>query len=143
MLAAVAWRLRAIDGRPVGVRASLRIGADNVLSGAAPCNRYPVANRAKLPALDIGAIRSTRMACPWLDEERVFLETLPAMTAAAPVDGGSLVLTGPEGRRLEFLPEEPDSTADGRGKPTEEESYPAVSGAAGTQRRRGGPFPRG
>jgi heat shock protein HslJ len=92
-----------MDGRPVDVRTTLQIGDDNQISGQAACNRYSVTNRAKLPALQLGPIRATRMACPWLAEEQAYFDALSRMTALR-IAGGTLLLTGPAGERMEFVP---------------------------------------
>lgn len=106
--------LRAIDGRVVNARTTLRIGEDNLLSGAAACNRYSVTNCAKLPALQLGPIRSTRMACPWLADELAYFDALSRMTALILDENQTLVLTDPAGRRMTFVP---DDTARGARSP--------------------------
>ena len=83
---------------------TLQIGDDSQISGAAACNRYSVTNRAELPALQLGPIRATRMACPWLAEEQAYFDALSRMTALR-MEGGTLVLTDPAGERLEFVPD--------------------------------------
>ena len=57
------WQLLAIDGVVFAAEASLRIEADGTMRGRAPCNSWGALNRAALPKLELGAIRSTRMAC--------------------------------------------------------------------------------
>jgi heat shock protein HslJ len=99
------WRLLAIDGVVVGydVAATLRIGADGTIAGKAPCNSYSAANKGPLPTLSLGGIRATRMACDKLDQEQAFFDALSAM-AEARMDGSrNLILTGPEGRSMEFV----------------------------------------
>jgi len=106
-LASVTWRLLAIGGKPVGVRTTLQIVDGSQISGAAACNRYSVTNNAELPALQPGPIRATRMACPWLAEEQAYFDALSQMTALR-MEGETLVLTDPAGKRMEFVP---DATA--------------------------------
>jgi heat shock protein HslJ len=101
-LPAGAWRLLAMDGTPVAFRATLVFGSDNSVSGQAPCNRYSAPNRAALPQLAIGPIRTTRMACRWLAAERDFLDALSRMTRAGIASGERLVLSGPDGRTMTF-----------------------------------------
>jgi heat shock protein HslJ len=91
-----------MDDSTVAFRATLVFGTDNSISGAAPCNRYSATNQADLPALKIGAIRSTRMACPWLAEEQAFFDALSRVTFAGERSGGVLVLSGPDGRTMTF-----------------------------------------
>ena len=100
----VDWQLLAIDGVLVdpAVTASLRIDAAGQVTGKAPCNSYGAQNTAELPAFSLGPIRATRMACPNLAEEQVYFDTLALMETMALDGPKSLVLTGPEGRSMEF-----------------------------------------
>ena len=99
------WQLLAIDGAVVGsdVTATFRIEADGTINGKAPCNVYGSRNSATLPALSLAGIRATRMACNKLKEEQVFFDTLSAMTAVAIEGTENLILTGPNGRSMEFV----------------------------------------
>jgi heat shock protein HslJ len=97
------WQLLAIDGVVTDTRATLRIEADGTLAGAAPCNRWSSMNAATLPALELRGIRATRMACDKLDEEQAFFDALSQMTSMAPDGERNLVLTGPDGRSMEFV----------------------------------------
>ncbi len=106
------WQLLAMDGTRTEVRATLRIDTDNVLAGAGPCNRWSVNNRADLPALLLGGIRATRMACDRMSEEMGFFDTLGAMTGVALDGARNLILTGPDGRSMEFVPDGADPMAE-------------------------------
>lgn len=97
------WQLLAIDGVVTETQATLRIEADGTLAGAAPCNRWSSMNAATLPALELRGIRATRMACDKLDEEQAFFDALSQMTSMAPDGEHNLVLTGPDGRSMEFV----------------------------------------
>ncbi len=97
------WELLAIDGQHVDARATLRIDVDNVLAGAAPCNRWLANNQADLPALDLAAIRSTRMACDRLADEQAFFDALVLMTLIKAEEDTRLILTGPDGHSMEFV----------------------------------------
>jgi len=99
------WRLLAIDGTLVAARSTLRIDVDNVLAGGAPCNRWQAMNRQDLPALDLGAIRSTRMTCDQMAAETTFFDALALMTMVEPLDPETLILTGPDGKTMEFVPD--------------------------------------
>ena len=96
------WHLVAIDGLAFTAGATLRIEAGGALFGKAPCNRWSAVNRAVLPELDPGTIRSTRMACDRMAEEQAFFTALAAMTEARVDAAGSLTLTGADGRTMEF-----------------------------------------
>lgn len=108
---AVDWQLLAIDGRRVdaSVTASLRLDAEGQVTGKAPCNSYGAQNAAMLPAFRLGGIRATRMACDKLAEEQVFFDAL-ALMQSMELDGDSnLILTGPDGRSMEFVLDRTDS----------------------------------
>ena len=99
------WQLLAIDGvvLDMTVSATLRIEDDGSIGGKAPCNSWSSKNGADLPALSLKGIRATRMACEKLAEEQSFFDALSPMTEVA-LDGDSnLVLTGPDGRSMEFV----------------------------------------
>ncbi len=101
--AGIDWQLLAIDGVVFPAAASLRIEADGSIGGRAPCNTWGTSNRAALPKLELGGIRATRMACDLMAEEQAFFDALAAMTDAA-FDGHlTLILTGTDGRSMEFV----------------------------------------
>ncbi len=104
-LTGIDWQLLAIDGAMTDTTATLQIGADGSLAGAAPCNRWSAMNSATLPALQLGGIRATRMACDKLADEQAFFDAMSAMTAMALDGDRNLVLTGPDGRSMEFVVE--------------------------------------
>ena len=102
------WTLLAIDGKKVTASATLTLAEDGKIAGQAPCNRYFTANTATLPALTLDAIGATRMACEALADEAAYFSALQAMTEAK-VHDGHLILTGPEGRTMEYyLPQTED-----------------------------------
>lgn len=98
------WQLLAIDGvvLDMTVSASLRIDENGSIGGKAPCNSWSTQNGADLPTLSLKGIRATRMACDKLAEEKSFFDALSVMNALA-MAGDNLVLTGPEGRSMEFV----------------------------------------
>ncbi len=96
------WFLLALDGTRFPAEASLAFDADGGVHGKAPCNRYSGQNGATLPALDLSRLASTRMFCPAAAEENLYLTALAVMTEAELRDG-HLLLTGPDGRRAEFV----------------------------------------
>lgn len=98
----VEWELLAIDGKVVDIPATLTIDSTGNVSGKAPCNRYGGQNQATLPDLALGRLAATRMACDRLAEEQDFFAALSAMTRLDRVSDRTLVLTGPDGRSMEF-----------------------------------------
>ncbi|MDP3194777.1 META domain-containing protein [Tabrizicola sp.] len=101
----VEWELLAIDGQVVDIPATLTVDAEGTLSGKAPCNRYTGRNQAHLPDLMLGGVAATRMACDRLQDEQVYFAALAAMTRLERVGDRTLVLTGPDGRSMEFARE--------------------------------------
>lgn len=99
----IEWHLLAIDGLPVAAEATLQLSADGQIAGKAPCNSYGAQNGAALPAFAPGPIRATRMACDQLAAEQAFFDALGKMTEARVEGAQNLILTGPEGRTMEFV----------------------------------------
>ncbi len=105
------WQLLALDGRVVAADtvATMQIGTDGTMRGKAPCNSYGSKNQATLPALSLGGIRATRMTCDKLAEEQAFFDALSLMTDIQPDGDQNLILTGPDGRSMEFVTDRTDS----------------------------------
>jgi heat shock protein HslJ len=116
------WQLLAIDGSLTSASASLRIEADGAMSGKAPCNRWFTTNAATLPDLRFDGIGATRMACDQLTEEQAFFDTLSVMTYVQADGGSTLILTGPDGRSMEFVLDAADSQTLCKTCQTEDES---------------------
>lgn len=100
------WQVLAVDGRPFAAAARLALDPAGGISGKAPCNRYFGRNGAVLPALALGGMATTRMACDAMAAEDLYLGALSAMTSAA-LREGHLILTGPGtgsgGRSIELV----------------------------------------
>ena len=79
------YRLIAVEGVAVSGSPSLRIEKDGAVSGQGPCNRFSGQNQAKLPALDLGALATTRMACVAEQGEDAFFQALGAVDGALAV----------------------------------------------------------
>lgn len=101
----VEWELLAIDGQVVDIPATLTVDAEGNIFGKAPCNRYTGRNQARLPDLKLGGVAATRMACDRLAEEQLYFDALSVMTQLQRVDDRTLILTGPDGRSMEFARE--------------------------------------
>lgn len=99
------WQLLAMDGVVVdsSVTATLRIETDGSVTGKAPCNDYGGKISSVLPEFTLGPVRATRMACDKLAEERAFFDTLALMQRAAMDGERNLIMTGPDGRSMEFV----------------------------------------
>lgn len=104
------WHLVGLEGARAPARLSLTLSEDGKqASGQAPCNRWFAGNGAALPALALGGIGSTRMACGDLAVEQAYFQALAAMTRAE-LDQGHLFLIGAEGRVMEFSADPEDKT---------------------------------
>ncbi len=99
----VDWQLVAIDGQLVDIPASLLVMDDGGISGKAPCNSWSSRNSATLPDLKLRGIRATRRACDRLDDEQRFFDALAVMDRIEPDGDRNLILTGPDGRSMEFV----------------------------------------
>lgn len=95
------WHLQTIDGRPFPARATLTFGQNGAILGKAPCNSFSARNTADLPGFALGPVRSTRRACPELDAEQTYIDSLRSMTQADQ-KGSTLVLTNGAGREMVF-----------------------------------------
>ncbi|MGB4828545.1 MAG: META domain-containing protein [Paracoccaceae bacterium] len=95
------WHLIGIEGQPAPARLSITFTATGEYSGQAPCNRFFGTRSGDLPALSLGPIGATRMACPDLATETAYFDSLTAMQRAELAEG-RLFLIGAEGRVLEF-----------------------------------------
>lgn len=96
------WVLQAKGARPV----TLDLREPGQAAGQGPCNRWFATVEGTLPTFRLTGIGATRMACPDLAAETAFLATLSRVTRAQ-VQEGMLVLEGPGGEMLQFLPKTP------------------------------------
>ncbi len=101
------WVLNKLDGKPFDARATLVFSGPGQIGGRAPCNGFGGSFAGPWPQFSVGPLISTKMACPELDAEFAYLQTLEAMTSGR-LEDGVLVLTGPAGRSLEFTSEDAD-----------------------------------
>lgn len=89
------YELIAVEGVAVSGTPTLRIAADGAVSGQGPCNLFTGRNNATLPALDLGALATTRRACLQEGGEHAFFQALGAVREARR-EGGELRMTGPD-----------------------------------------------
>lgn len=96
------YALTTLDGAMFPATATLRFTADGRIAGRAPCNVWSAALLAPLPAFSAGPVVATRMACPDLAAEAVFLAALARMSTLE-VTATGLVLGAADGSRMEFV----------------------------------------
>jgi len=95
------WTLTELDGTQFSKTATLSFPERGKIAGQAPCNRYFATMDAPYPWFEAGPIGATRMACPDLDAETLFLSALSEMTQSE-VSGDTLVLRNDAGREMVF-----------------------------------------
>ncbi|WP_298858329.1 META domain-containing protein [uncultured Sulfitobacter sp.] len=95
------WALKILNDAPFPATATLTFPKTGEIAGHGPCNRYFGAMTAPYPWFDTGPIGSTRMACPDLEVETVFLQALEAATLSE-VLGDVMILSNTEGLEMVF-----------------------------------------
>lgn len=95
------FKVVSIDGEPFTEDATIDLSETGRISGKAPCNQYSAEQKAVYPWFEAGAMISTRMACPNLDAEMVFLTAISEMTLSE-VAGDTLILSNTDGREMVF-----------------------------------------
>lgn len=95
------YRLVEIDGQPFTPRATISFKAEGRAEGSAPCNNWSATQSVPYPWFELGPIAATKRACPDLNAETQFFETLGQMTLAE-VQGPTLILTNDDAREMVF-----------------------------------------
>ncbi|MDU8929530.1 META domain-containing protein [Alisedimentitalea sp. MJ-SS2] len=101
------WQLVELNGKPFTDRALLRFPRPGRIEGQAPCNRFVGTMRSAYPWFKAEEIAATRMACPALQAETLFLQSLGKMTTAE-IGENELSLRGEDGQVMRFTPAKPD-----------------------------------
>lgn len=98
------WVVESIEGRGVvdNSRTTLMFDPKGQISGRSGCNRYTGSYRLQGAQFSASGVASTRMVCvpPLMDQEQRFLKALAGANTWRLQPDGSLVLTGPGGRKL-------------------------------------------
>ncbi len=94
------WRLIALNGAQPSGPITLVI-EEGRISGEAPCNRYSGTLAVEGDSFLPGPVAATKRACDRLEEEAAYFAALSAVTTREQ-HGITLVLTGPDGVRLDF-----------------------------------------
>lgn len=95
------WHLVGLDFQPAPAALSITFDTSGGFTGQAPCNRFFGKVSGKMPAISLGDIGATEMACNDLVIEGLYFEALTAMQSAE-ISAGHLFFSGPEGRVIEF-----------------------------------------
>ena len=100
------WQLTQLNGAPFTDMAYLEFPEIGRIEGQAPCNRFFGEMWSTYPWFKPEDIATTRMACPALKSEAIFLQTLGRMTLAEITDNW-LLLTSDDGQSMGFIPAQP------------------------------------
>jgi heat shock protein HslJ len=95
------WVLIRIEDVPVDPRITIQFPEEGRVAGQAPCNSYSGAQTAPLPWIDIGPLAVTRRACPHLDLETTYFQSLDKMAFVETL-GDTMLMTAEDGTELEF-----------------------------------------
>ncbi len=97
-----AWPLMLLDGQSPGFSATLSLDQPGFVRGRGPCNGYSAELTGTLPAITVGVVRSTRMACPDLAAEQTFFALLGGIDTIIATQT-ALTLSG-DGHEMVFAP---------------------------------------
>jgi heat shock protein HslJ len=95
------WMLTDLNGHSPKSEITLTFPEQGKIAGRAPCNRYFGPQTKPLPWFETGPIASTKMACPNLDEESQYFQTLEKSTLAE-VSKTTLILSDDAGPLLTY-----------------------------------------
>jgi heat shock protein HslJ len=96
--------LISINDQPFPARATIRFPEEGQIAGQGPCNSFSATQDLPYPWFKAGPIAATKRACPELDAEALFFQTLSEMTLSE-VSGPNLILSTSEGQTMVFLAE--------------------------------------
>ncbi|MEP1767892.1 MAG: META domain-containing protein [Sulfitobacter sp.] len=95
------WILSELNHAPFPAHATLTFPKTGEIAGDGPCNSYFGTMEAPYPWFAVGPIGSTRMACPTLAAETMFLNALEAATLSE-IAGKTLILSNTDGLHMVF-----------------------------------------
>lgn len=98
---AAVYSLLSINAAPFPASATISFPEQGQARGTGPCNTWSAPQSAPYPWFELGMMRATRRACPYLDAERIYFDTLRQMTLAE-VSGDVLILSNPDGQEMVF-----------------------------------------
>lgn len=95
------WQLVELGGEPFNAQATLTFPEAGRIAGSAPCNTYSGPMTVPYPWFEVGAITTTKRACPDLASEAAFFAALKTATLSE-VLGDTLILSNPDGLSMVF-----------------------------------------
>lgn len=99
------WVLQVLNGEPFEADTTMNFAEPGRVAGKASCNNFSGPLLSDYPEFEIGMMISTRMACPDMESEQVFLDALATMKGIVATEE-VLYLTGPDGNEMIFTPAE-------------------------------------
>jgi heat shock protein HslJ len=103
------WHLVAMNGLRAEVPVAITFADDGKVQGNGPCNRFFGTYSGPLPDLTLSPFGKTKMACPQMELEFIYLGTLQA-SVRAEVIGDRLLMSGLQGVMMEFSRDPQDET---------------------------------
>lgn len=100
----VVWALQSIGGTEFPASATLTFPEEGKIAGLAPCNSYFGQQTVPYPWFKAEAIATTRMTCPQIAQEGMFLKVLSEMTLVD-ASGKTLILSNDAGHEMVFTAE--------------------------------------
>lgn len=95
------WHLTELNGTPVTATITLTFPEEGRIAGQAPCNKYSASQTAPLPWFEAKAIASIKRACPDLELESTYFQTITKMTLIERT-GDTLLLSNDNTETLAF-----------------------------------------
>lgn len=95
------FALQSIDDIPFTAHATITFPKQGQIAGSGPCNSFTASQDVPYPWFKAGPIAATKRACPDLQAEALYFETLSKMTLSE-VSGPNLILSTAEGDKMVF-----------------------------------------
>ena len=98
------FTLVSINDAPFEANATISFPEEGQIAGQGPCNSFTATQDVPYPWFKAGPIAATKTACPDLNAEALYFETLSNMTLSE-VSGPNLILSTADGEKMVFLAE--------------------------------------
>jgi heat shock protein HslJ len=96
--------LQSINEASFAAHATISFPEEGQIAGQGPCNSFSASQDVPYPWFKAGPIAATKRACPDLDAEALYFQTLSEMTLSE-VSGPNLILSTAEGAKMVFRAE--------------------------------------
>jgi heat shock protein HslJ len=95
------YQLTDLNGAAPKTEITINFPENGQLAGKASCNSYFGSQTKPLPWFETGPIASTKMACPFLEEETEYFQTLAGATLAE-INQNTIILSNDTGPVLTY-----------------------------------------